>query len=99
MIKTTNDEYNNQYGEIISNPFFIEDSDLYEIFKRGIPPKEAYYFFPKGKDVIELHEKRPEKNLRRIFINVPFLDIENQWLQKYKEIIAQHPDNKLFSMV
>ena len=95
MIKTTNDEYNNQYGEIISNPFFIEDSDLYEIFKRGIPPKEAYYFFPKGKDVIELHEKRPEKNLRRIFINVPFLDIENQWLQKYKEIIAQHPDNKL----
>ena len=52
-------------------------------------------FILQGKDVIELHEKRPEKNLRRIFINVPFLDIENQWLQKYKEIIAQHPDNKL----
>ena len=95
MIKTTNEEYNTQYGEIISDPFFIKDPELYEIFKRGIPPKEAYYFFPKGNDVIELHDKKPEKNLRRIFINVPFLEIEYKWLEKYKEIIAQHPENKL----
>ena len=95
MIKTTNEEYNTQYGEIISDPFFIKEPELYEIFKRGIPPKEAYYFFPKGNDVIELHDKKPEKNLRRIFINVPFLEIEYKWLEKYKEIIAQHPENKL----
>jgi hypothetical protein len=95
MIKTTNEEYNTQYGEIVSDPFFIKVPELYEIFKRGIPPKEAYYFFPKGNDVIEQHNKKPEKNLRRIFINVPFLEIEYKWLEKYKEIIAQHPENKL----
>ena len=95
MIKTTNEEYNTQYGEIVSDPFFIKDPELYEIFKRGIPPKEAYYFFPKGNDVIEQHNKKPEKNIRRIFINVPLLEIEYKWLEKYKEIIAQHPENKL----
>ena len=95
MIKSPNEEYNTQYGEIITNPFFIKDRELFEIFKRGIPPKEAYYFFPKGKDVLEEHNKKPEKNLRRIFINVPFLEIENKWLDKYKEIIAKHPENKL----
>ncbi len=95
MIKLPNEEYNTQYGEIITNPFFIKDRELFEIFKRGIPPKEAYYFFPKGKDVLEEHNKKPEKNLRRIFINVPFLEIENKWLDKYKEIIAKHPENKL----
>ena len=95
MIKSPNEEYNTQYGEIITNPFFIKDPELFEIFKRGIPPKEAYYFFPKGKDVLEEHNKKPEKNLRRIFINVPFLEIENKWLDKYKEIIAKHPENKL----
>jgi hypothetical protein len=31
------------------------------------PPREAYLFFPKGKDLIEFDEKTPEKTLRRIF--------------------------------
>ena len=95
MNKATNEEYNTQYGEIVSDPFFIKDKELYEIFKKGIPPKEAYYFFPKGNDIIEPHKKKAEKNIRRIFINVPLLDVEKQWLEKYKEIIAKHPENKL----
>jgi len=95
MNKATSEEYNTQYGEIISDPFFIKDKELYEIFKKGIPPKEAYYFFPKGNDIIEPHKKKAEKNIRRIFINVPLLDVEKQWLEKYKEIIAKHPENKL----
>ena len=88
-------EFNTQYGEIVVDPFFIKDPKLYEIFKKGLPPEEAYYYFPKGKEVIELHKKKPEKHNRRIFINVPFLDIEYTWLEKYKDIIAKHPENKL----
>ena len=95
MQKTPYSEFNTQYGDLLLNSFFIKDPELYEIFKKGIPPKEAYYYFPKGKEVIEINEKKPEKNNRRIFVNVPFLDIEKNWLEKYKEIIAKHPENKL----
>ena len=95
MQKKPTIEYNTQYGELLVDSFFIKDPILYQIFKKGIPPKEAYYFFPKGEDVIDLHKKKPEKNNRRIFINVPFLEIEYFWLEKYKEIIASHPENKL----
>ena len=95
MIKATNLQYNTQYGEIIKEPFFLQDPELLEIFKRSIPPKEAYYFFPKDKDVIELHKKKPQKNVRRIFINVPYLEYEQKWLDEYKKIIDKHPENKL----
>jgi hypothetical protein len=88
-------EYNVQYGDLLVDSFFINDPDLFEIFKKGLPPKEAYYYFPKGKEIIDLHKKKPEKHNRRIFINVPFLEVENNWLEKFKEIIASHPENKL----
>ena len=51
--------------------------------------------FHKGNDIIELHKKKAEKNIRRIFNNVPYLDVEKQWLEKYKEILAKHPETKL----
>ena len=88
-------EYNTQYGELLVDYFFIKDSNLYEIFKKGLPPKEAYFYFPKGKEVIDINNKKPEKNNRRIFINVPFLEIEKNWLKDFKEIIEKHPENKL----
>jgi hypothetical protein len=88
-------EYNVQYGDLLVDSFFINDPYLFEIFKKGLPPKEAYYYFPKGKEIIDLHKKKPEKHNRRIFINVPFLEVENNWLEKFKEIIASHPENKL----
>ena len=31
------------------------------------PPKEAYYFFPKGTDVIEWDKENPKKTMRRVF--------------------------------
>ena len=95
MQKSPSVEYIEQYGEIVVDPFFIKDPQLYEIFKKSLPPKEAYYYFPKGKEIIELHEKKPEKNNRRIFINVPFNKNEQDWLIQYKLIIASHPENKL----
>ena len=83
-METSKEEYNEQYGNIITEPYFIKDPELYEIFKKSIPPKEAYYFFPKGNDVIELHKKKPKKNIRRRLNNVPFLELKKQWLEKYK---------------
>ena len=88
-------EYNVQYGELLTDPYYINDPELFEIFKMGLPPEESYYYFPKGKEIIDLNHKKPEKNVRRIYINVPFLEIENKWLEKYKEMIASHPENKL----
>ena len=95
MENKQNLEYNTQYGELLVDSFFIKDPNLYEIFKKGLPPKEAYLYFPKGKEVIDLHDKKPEKNNRRIFVNVPYLEIEKIWLKAYKEIIEKHPENKL----
>ena len=54
-------EYNTQYGELLVDYFFIKDPNLYEIFKKGLPPKEAYLYFPKGKEVIDLHDKSLKK--------------------------------------
>ena len=95
MKEESTKEYKTQYGEIIVDPFFIKDPELYEIFQKSLPPREAYYFFPKDKDVIELHKKKPQKNVRRIFINVPYLEYEQKWLDEYKKIIDKHPENKL----
>ena len=95
MENKQNLEYNTQYGDLLVDSFFIKDPNLYEIFKKGLPPKEAYLYFPKGKEVIDLHDKKPEKNNRRIFVNVPYLEIEKIWLKAYKEIIEKHPENKL----
>ena len=95
MLKSPTEDYNVQYGEIVTDPFFIKDPLLYEIFKRGLPPKEAYYYFPKGEEIIQLNEKKPEKNNRRVFVNVPYTKIEHQWLEQYKLIIDSHKENKL----
>ena len=95
MKEDTKEKSNTEYGELIVNPFFITDPELCEIFKKSLPPKDAYFFFPKDKDVIELHKRKHEKNVRRIFINVPYLDYEQKWLDEYKKIIDKHPENKL----
>ena len=41
------------------------------------------------------HKWRPEKNVRRIFVNVPLLDVEKKWLEDFKKILAKHPETKL----
>ena len=95
MKEDTKEKSNTEYGELIVNPFFITDPELCEIFKKSLPPKDAYFFFPKDKDVIELHKRKHEKNVRRIYVNVPYLDYEQKWLDEYKKIIDKHPENKL----
>ena len=48
--KETNDE-----------AFYLKDPQLFELYKRCLPPKEAYYYFPKGNEIIEYNEKKTKK--------------------------------------
>ena len=61
----------------------------------ALPPKEAYYFFPKGEEIIIPHKKKPEKTLRRIY--TPYTEYEKNKLKEFKRIIKSYPENeKLF---
>jgi hypothetical protein len=75
--------------------FFIENPILYQRYLDSFPPKEAYYYFPKGEEIIIPNKKNPEKSLRRIFFNTEFNEHEKKWLIEFNKIIEQHPENKL----
>lgn len=79
----------------IVDEFFIKSPPLFELYKRSLPPKEAYYYFPKGEEVFIPHKKKAEKSLRRIYLNVPYNEKEEKWLSDYKKIIKSHPENEL----
>ena len=87
-------ELKKRIKEII-NPYYISDPELYERYKKSIPPPEAFYYFPKGEEIIIKNDKKPEKALRRIFLNVPYSDIEKKWIMEFKAEIRTNPDIKL----
>ena len=95
MLKMSNTEDFSHYKEIVKDAFYLKDPILLELFKKSLPPREAYYYFPKGDEIIYIHKKKPEKNVRRIHINVPFIEIEQKWLKEFKKIIDSHPENKI----
>ena len=79
----------------LKNPYYISDPELFKIYQKSLPPPEAYFYFPKGNEIILINEEKPEKSLRRIFNNVEISDFENKLLKEYKELIYSHPENKL----
>ena len=83
------------HSEII-NLYYFNGPGLFEIYKKCVPPKEAYYYFPKGEDVIVYNEKNPEKTLRRIYINVPYSNLEKKWISDYKKILSFHEESESF---
>ena len=93
-ITSANEEFP-KYREIAVNSFFLNDPTLLELHQRSLPPKEAYYYFPKGEEIIILNKKKPQKSLRRIYNNVQFNEKELEWLNEYKKIISSHPENKI----
>ena len=96
LLKSNNEELSKiNKREIAVNSFFLKDRTLLELFKRSLPPKEAYFYFPKGDEIIILNEKKPEKSLRRIYINVSYTEKENEWLSKFKSLIASHLENRI----
>ena len=95
MLKMSKTDDFSRYREIVKDAFYLKDPILLELFKKSLPPREAYYYFPKGDEIIYIHKKKPEKNVRRIHINVPFIEIEQKWLKEFKNIIDSHPENKI----
>jgi len=81
----------NRIIEII-DPYYISDPELYEIYKKSIPPPEAFYYFPKGEEIMITNDKKPEKALRRIFLNVPYSEIEKKWIMEFKAEIQTNPE-------
>jgi hypothetical protein len=79
----------------IIDPYYFSNKELYEIYLKSLPPPDAYLYFPKGEEVMIPNDKRPEKALRRIFLGVPYTEIEENWIKEFKAEIALHPEMKL----
>ena len=81
------------FSQLIVDPYYCKDPKLNEIFKKCLPPREAYYFFPKPEEILIIDQKKPENSIRRIFTNVPFTNFEKKWLKELQKIIDSKPDN------
>jgi len=79
----------------LEDPFYLKDPKLLELYKKCLPPREAYYYFPKGDEIIIHNVNKPNKSLRRIFYNVPYTDLEKKWINDFKTIINNHPETQL----
>ena len=80
------------FSHLLINPYYIKDPKLYEIFQKSLPPIEAYYYFPKGDDIITIDQKKPENSSRKIFTNVPFTSFEKKWLKKFNKLVDSRDD-------
>ena len=76
-------------------PFYLNDPKLLEIYNKSLPPKESYYYFPKGEEIMTLNPKKPIKSIRRIFYNLKYTEYVNKLCQELKEIIKSHTELKL----
>ena len=79
----------------LDDPFYLNDPELKELFQKCKPPKEAYFYFPKGEEIIELNQKKPGSSYRKIYYDVPVLEHEKYYINKLKELINKHPEVKL----
>ena len=75
------------------DPFYLKDPKLSELFEKCKPPKEAYFYFPKGEEIIELNRKKPESSYRKIYYDVPVLEHEKYNINKIKKLINQKQIN------
>ena len=79
----------------MEDPYYLKDPKLLELYKKCLPPKEAYYYFPKGDEIIIHNRKKPNKSLRRVHFNVPYTDQEKKWIEDFKQLINSHPEIQL----
>ena len=79
----------------MEDPYYLKDTKLLELYKKCLPPKDAYYYFPKGDEIIIHNPKKPNKSLRRVYYNVPYTDQEKKWIEEFKQLINSHPEIQL----
>jgi hypothetical protein len=49
----------------LKNPYYISDPELFKIYQKSLPPPEAYFYFPKGTEIIITNEEKPEKKTKK----------------------------------
>ena len=54
------------FSQLIVDPYYCKNPKLNEIFKKCLPPREAYYFFPKPEEILIIDQKKPENSIRRM---------------------------------
>ena len=79
----------------LEDPYYLKDPKLLELYKKCLPPRDAYYYFPKGEEIIIHNLKKPNKSLRIIYYNVPYSDLEKKWINEFKELIKKHPETQV----
>ena len=79
----------------MEDPYYLKDPKLIDLYKKSLPPHEAYLYFPKGEEVIEYNSSKPNKSVRKVFNNVPYTDQEKNWITQLKQVFAQHPETSL----
>jgi len=84
-----------QLAKELEDPFYLKDPILIDLFEKCKPPKDAYLYFPKGEEIIVINKKKPESSYRKIYYNVPYSEMEKNYINKLKEIINQHQEIKL----
>ena len=83
------------FAKETEDPYYLKDPILLELYKKCLPSNEAYFYFPKGNEIIEFNSEKPKKSYRKIYHNVPLLDIEKKYIYDYKQMIKNHPEIKL----
>ena len=79
----------------LDDPYYLKDPKLLELYQKSLPPKDAYYYFPKGEEIIIHNVKKPHKALRYIYYNASYTDQEKKWLEDFKAIIKRHPETQI----
>ena len=79
----------------LEDPYYLKDPKLLELYKKCLPPKDAYYYFPKGDEIIIHNIKKPNKSFRRIYYNVPYTQQEQKWIADFKDIINRRQEIQL----
>ena len=76
----------------MEDPYYLKDPKILELYQKCLPPKDAYYYFPEGEEIIIHNRKKPNKSLRRVHYNVPYTEQEKKWLADFKQLISSHPE-------
>ena len=84
-----------QLAKEMEDPYYLKDPILTELHKKCLPPKESYYYFPKGEEIIIHNHKKPIKSLRRVYYKVPYTDDEQKCLFEFKQLLNSHSELKL----
>ena len=61
----------NRKGNLVKeteDPYYFKDTNLYELYKKCLPPKEAYYYFPKDLELVEFNKKNLKRHIGKYII-------------------------------